>query len=235
VKAPASPAPVSVLVADDNPDILGMFHTLLGAGGPAGAYTVDAAASGDAALALLEENVYDLVITDLKMGGPDGLEVLRRVKAHSPATTVVIMTGYASLDTALEAIRGGAYDYLTKPFTLEEIEVLLGNVTDRIRTRREKALLERELEDAYRLISALQARGTGAGEGPEPVAAGPGDGPSEVRESSRRSEALAAYRAAAWTPERAAERLSALFGQGALSRDAYERLTRLIPRGPTVA
>jgi len=198
-----------------------------------GAYAADTAPSGEAAIALLDTHLYDLVLTDLKMGGCDGLAVLKAARARSPRTTVVLMTGYASLDTALEAIRGGAYDYITKPFTLAELEVLLANVTDRIRARREHALLVRELEDAYRLIAALQDDAHGdapAGRTPQsPPASGP-DAPPE-----RRAEALAAYRAADWTPERARERLAALFDQGALGPDAYERLTSLVPHRPTVA
>lgn len=231
---PPAPSPISVLVADDSPDILAMFRTLLDHDG----FAVDTAGSGDQALALLDEHVYDLVVTDLKMGGPDGLEVLARVKAVSPGTTVVMMTGYASLDTALTAIRGGAYDYLTKPFTLDEIEVLLTNVTDRIRGRRERTLLERELEDAYRLITALQHRraapGADPAHGPEPAADGE-EGTAPAGPSARRTEALAAYEAAAWTPERALERLSSLLRDGALSPDAYQRLAALVPGGPTVA
>jgi CheY-like chemotaxis protein len=231
--------PISALVVDDSPDIVALLRGLLEAEG----HVVETAASGTAALGLLEEHVYDLVITDLKMSGPDGLEVLARARATSPATTVVIMTGYASLDTALRAIRGGAYDYITKPFGLDEIEVLLTNVADRIRLRREKALLERELEDAYRLIAHLQYR-PAAGD-PDRAAPGPphpdpaprethGEAPQEAS-TDRRGEALAAYEAAAWTPERAAERLETLFRRGALSPDAYRRLTGLIPRKPTVA
>lgn len=230
--APPRPAPISVLVVDDSPDILALLQGLL----ESRDHVVETAASGHAALALLEEHVYDLVVTDLKMGGPDGLAVLAKAKATSPGTTVVIMTGYASLDTALEAIRGGAYDYITKPFGLDEIEVLLANVTDRIRMRREKALLERELEDAYRLIAFLQGPAPDAGGGdraaarpPHPDRAPHDDGPD------RRTEALAAYEAAAWTPQRAAERLEVLFQRGALSPDAYRRLAALIPRKPTVA
>jgi len=230
VRAPADRlGPISVLVVDDSPEILAMFQGLLHELPEKGGYVVDAAASGEAAVALLEDHVYDLVLTDLKMAGMDGLGVLKAVRARSPRTTVVLMTGYASLDTALEAIRGGAYDYIAKPFTLAELEVLLANVTDRIRARREHALLVRELEDAYRVIAALQNGPADAPQGQAPRATEP-PAPSE-----RRAEALAAYRAADWTPERAAERLDALFDQGALDSDAYERLSHLIPRRPTVA
>jgi len=227
------PTPIAVLVADDSPDILAMFRTLL----DRDEFAVDTAGSGDAALALLEDHVYDLVVTDLKMGGPDGLQVLTRVKAVSPGTTVVMMTGYASLDTALTAIRGGAYDYITKPFTLDEIEVLLANVTDRIRGRRERALLERELEDAYRLITLLQrqAAARGPADGPAPAGDAEGGEDAPAGASPRRTEALAAYEAAAWTPEQALARLATLLHDGALSPDAYQRLTALVPRGPTVA
>jgi DNA-binding NtrC family response regulator len=208
-----------------------MFRTLL----EAGDYVVDTAASGEEALGLLDERIYDLVVTDLRMGQAGGLDVLRRAGDRSPATMVVIMTGYAALDTALQAIRGGAYDYITKPFTLDEIEVLLTNASERVRIRREKALLERELEDAYRLIAALQARPTEAPhatQAPRADADGGGRPASPQRGSSRRAEALAA---AAWTPERAAERLATLLAQDALTREAYERLSALIPEEPTVA
>jgi CheY-like chemotaxis protein len=224
--------PISVLVVDDSPEILAMFQTMLHDAVDPRGYAVDTAPSGEAAVALLETCVYDLVLTDLKMGGLDGLAVLKAARERSPRTLVVLMTGYASLDTALKAIRGGAYDYLTKPFTLAELEVLLANVTDRIRMRREHALLVRELEDAYRVIAALQDAATGA----------PADGPGRTEphgavppEPERRAEALAAYRAADWNPERARERLAALFDQGALGPEAFERLTALVPRGPTVA
>jgi DNA-binding NtrC family response regulator len=222
--------PISVLVVDDSPEILGMFQMMLHESSDPGAYAVDTAPSGEAAVALLEDHVYDLVLTDLKMGGLDGLAVLAAARERSPRTTVVLMTGYASLDTALKAIRGGAYDYLTKPFTLAELEVLLANVTDRIRMRREHALLVRELEDAYRAIAALQD----AADAPEGHgrAAPPGALPAEPE---RRAEALAAYRAADWTPERARERLAALYHQGALDPEAFERLTAVVPRRPTVA
>jgi CheY-like chemotaxis protein len=163
----ARTGPISVLVVDDSPEILAMFQTMLhDAVDPCG-YAVETAPSGEAAIALLETCVYDLVLTDLKMGGLDGLAVLEAVRERSPRTLVILMTGYASLDTALRAIRAGAYDYLTKPFTLAELEVLLANVTDRIRMRREHALLVRELEDAYRVIAALQDAAAGApAEGP---------------------------------------------------------------------
>jgi len=232
---PADPArlgPISVLVVDDSAEILAMFQMMLHETADRGRYTVDTAPSGEAAVALLEDHVYDLVLTDLKMGGLDGLAVLAAARERSPRTTVILMTGYASLDTALKAIRGGAYDYITKPFTLAELEVMLANVTDRIRMRREHALLVRELEDAYRVIAAFQdaagSGGGGASGGAEPHGAVP-------VEPERRAEALAAYRAADWTPERARERLAALFEQGALGPEAFERLTALVPRGPTVA
>jgi DNA-binding response OmpR family regulator len=227
--------PISMLVVDDSPEILAMFQGILHEPSEAGGYAVDTAASGEAAIALLDTHVYDLVLTDLKMTGLDGLAVLEAVRERSPRTTVILMTGYASLDTALRAIRGGAYDYITKPFTLAELEVLLANVTDRIRARREHALLVRELEDAYRVIAALQNAPEGdaihgaASDDAAPNPAAPSAPPE------RRAEALAAYMAADWTPERARERLAALFHQGALDPEAYERLTALVPRRPTVA
>ena len=90
------------------------------------------------------------MVTDLKLPGMDGLEILRRVKAHGAETEVVMVTGYASVDTAIEATRMGAYHYLTKPIRLEEFENLIRRVVEKIR-------LHREAVD----LRALMMRGTG--------------------------------------------------------------------------
>ncbi len=81
-------------------------------------WEVDEAGSGEAALALLENISCDVILLDLRMAGMDGLTVMRQVKEHWPETMIIIMTAYASIDSAIEAVRQGAFDYLQKPCRL---------------------------------------------------------------------------------------------------------------------
>ena len=78
-------------------------------------YTVDTAASGDEAIDLLGKTDYDLVLTDLHMEGGDGLSVLNQIKRQAPLTISVVLTGFASVESAIAALQEGAYDYLIKP------------------------------------------------------------------------------------------------------------------------
>ena len=97
-------------------------------------FDVSSAGDGRAAQAaiLKEPARYGIVLTDLQLPGVDGLGVLRTVKQANPSAYVVIVTGYASLDSAIQAVRLGAYDYLTKPFSLGQIDVVLQRVRDRV-------------------------------------------------------------------------------------------------------
>jgi DNA-binding response OmpR family regulator len=90
---------------------------------------------------------FDIIIADLLMPEVDGLQVLQKSKECNPEGIVIIMTGYASLDTAIQAIRGGAYDYIRKPFKLDEIELIVKNAGERIALVRENRLLLQRLKD----------------------------------------------------------------------------------------
>lgn len=107
-----------ILLVDDEPNVLLTAQEIL----EREQYSVDAVASGAAALRALQKSTYDLVLTDLKMEGMDGLELLGHVQKHSPHTVTVMMTGYGSLDSALEAVRHGAYEYLLKPVSVEDLK-----------------------------------------------------------------------------------------------------------------
>lgn len=85
-------------------------------------YTVDTAASGDEAIALLAQKDYDLVLTDLHMEGGDGLSVLNQIRRHSPFTISVVLTGFASVESAIAALQEGAYDYLVKPCDIDSMK-----------------------------------------------------------------------------------------------------------------
>ena len=98
-------------------------------------YQVEGAASGEEAIQKLENrNVYDLVVTDLKMKKVDGLEVLKTVKASNQSTEVVLITAYGTISTAVQAIRDGAYDYVTKPF---KFSVLLARIRAHLRSHQQ--------------------------------------------------------------------------------------------------
>lgn len=107
-----------ILLVDDEPNVLFTAQEILRREN----YAVDAVADGNSAVKAIETSSYDLVLTDLKMEGMDGLELLAHVRQHSPQTVTVMMTGYASVDSALEAVRNGAYEYLLKPVSVEELK-----------------------------------------------------------------------------------------------------------------
>jgi len=87
---------------------------------------------------------FDIIVADLLMPGVDGLQVMEKSKEYNPDGVVIIMTGYASLDTAIQAIRGGAYDYIRKPFKLDELEIVIKNACEKISlTRENQRLLQR--------------------------------------------------------------------------------------------
>lgn len=100
---------------------------------------------------------YDIVITDLRLPDGNGLEVVRAAHSRRPDTLVTIVTGYASLDTAIEAIRLGAYDYVTKPFTLDQIGVQVRNMVQRILLSKENARLSVRLQELYQEVNRLQS------------------------------------------------------------------------------
>jgi DNA-binding NtrC family response regulator len=139
---------IPVLVVDDEPDIRELLAAYFSGRG----HAVACANDGRAALAALEREPrqYGLVVTDLHMPGADGLAVLKAAKSANPSCFVVIITGYASLDSAVQAVRLGAYDYLTKPFTMGQIEVIVGRIAERI-----------ALEERNRVLAA-QVNGRGA-------------------------------------------------------------------------
>lgn len=126
---------MDALIVDDDEavrDVIASYFTKLG-------LTVTSATDGRAAIALLERSNgrFGVIVTDLSLPGADGLAVLKAAKQMNASSYVVIVTGYASLDTAIAAVRHGAYDYLTKPFSLGQLEVILRRIVDRESLERE--------------------------------------------------------------------------------------------------
>jgi two-component system, NtrC family, response regulator PilR len=130
-----------VLVVDDERSMRDVLAIALRQSG----YDVTLADGGAAALERLRGETFDLVVTDLRMRETDGMAVLRAVRERAPETVVVVVTAYASTETAVEAMKLGAYDYVTKPFKLDEIRVTIANALERKRLQDENRALRRQL------------------------------------------------------------------------------------------
>src|SRR5947207_9730593 len=130
-----------VLVVDDERSMREVLAIALRQAG----YDVTVAEDGDAAVEQLRKERFDLVVTDLRMRDTDGLAVLKAARERAPETVVVVVTAYASTETAVEAMKLGAYDYVTKPFKLDEIRVTIANALERKRLQDENRVLRRQL------------------------------------------------------------------------------------------
>jgi DNA-binding NtrC family response regulator len=137
--------PPSVLLIDDEPLMrLSMLDALKAVG-----YDVHAAATGREGLQKLDEETFEIVITDLRLPGSNGLDLLQVCKQRSPRTEVIVITAHGSVETAVEAMRRGAYDYITKPFSMEELLLIVERVTKVLALRQENLLLREELEGKF--------------------------------------------------------------------------------------
>ena len=118
-------------------------------------YRIQQASSGEEALKFLQEHPVDLILTDLKLKGMTGLQLLSEARALDPEIVVIIMTAYASVETAVEAMRKGAYDYITKPFINDEIRVMLRRALNERHLSQENRHLKRELRERYRFENII--------------------------------------------------------------------------------
>jgi two-component system response regulator PilR (NtrC family) len=130
-----------VLVVDDEQSMRDLLAIMLRQTG----FEVSVADGGETAVERLKTETFDLVVTDLRMRKLDGLAVLKAAKEHSPRTVVLVVTAYASTETAVEAMKLGAYDYITKPFKLDELKVTVANALERRRLQEENLALKRQL------------------------------------------------------------------------------------------
>ena len=135
----------TVLIVEDEPKMLRLLELNLSDGG----YTTRSAASAEAALSLLRQESVDLVLTDLRLPGMDGLEFLQAAKRVNAALPVVVMTAYGTVETAVEAMKAGASDYVLKPFSLEEIKLIIRKELDVHHLREENRSLREALGRRY--------------------------------------------------------------------------------------
>ncbi len=137
--------PPSVLIIDDEPLIrLSMTDALKAVG-----YEVRAAATGQEGLDLLAGATFNIVITDLRLPGTNGLGLLQVCKQRSPLTEVLLITAHGSVETAVEAMKGGAYDFIMKPFSMEELLLIVDRVSKVLALREENLQLREELEGKF--------------------------------------------------------------------------------------
>lgn len=131
-----------LLVVDDERIALrNLEHVLRKAG-----HEVSATTSGANALALLEKQAFDLVLTDLKMEKVDGMQILRRSRELRPAAEVIMITGHATLDSAIEAMKAGAFHYLTKPYRLDEVRQVVAAALEKVHLKQENQVLRDQLD-----------------------------------------------------------------------------------------
>lgn len=155
-----------LLIVDDEPNMCTMLAAMVARHG----YQVQSCADGEAALSLIASEQFDFILCDVKMPKLDGLGFLEQGREHLGETTVIMMSAYGTIDLALEAMRAGAYDFISKPFKSDEVLLALKKAAERERLRRENAELKRRLQTlqtatgfgamigASRAIKALFAR-----------------------------------------------------------------------------
>ncbi|UCH22570.1 MAG: sigma-54-dependent Fis family transcriptional regulator [Deltaproteobacteria bacterium] len=131
-----------ILVVDDELSMRELLEFMLSKEG----YSVSCAEGGRQAISMLEERHFDLLLCDIKLGDITGLDVLRASKKHSPETVVIMISAYATTETAVEAMNAGAYDYVPKPFDNDELKQTVANALDTKTLEHEKKILDDELK-----------------------------------------------------------------------------------------
>ena len=119
----------TILVVDDDDAHRGMLRMMLKTWG----YAVEEASDGDEAVAAVREKSFAAVLTDVRMGKVNGIEAMKQILSYNPSLPVILMTAYSSVETAVEALRIGAYDYLIKPLDFDALKATLARAIDRPR------------------------------------------------------------------------------------------------------
>jgi two-component system response regulator HydG len=134
-----------ILVVDDEASHRTMLKAVLTSEG----YQISEADDGKTAIEAVEGESYDLILMDVRMTELDGIEAMQEIKKISPAIPIIIMTAYGSVETAVDALKSGAYDYLTKPLDIEELKILIQKALDHYRLREENIVLRERLADRF--------------------------------------------------------------------------------------
>jgi DNA-binding NtrC family response regulator len=132
---------INVLIVDDEEPARRLLKKELGRKG----FYTDTAEDGRKALEKLREASFDLVLLDIVMPGMDGMALMKKLRNDPAAPAIVVLTGRATVDTAVEAMKNGAYDYLTKPYKLEELDIIINRAYEQRKLRIENQILQQEL------------------------------------------------------------------------------------------
>lgn len=147
---------ISILIVDDEESVRDSLYNWFIEDG----FRVESAENAKRALTMLESDEFDIILADIKMPGMDGLEMLRRIKTIKPDSIVIVMTAFATVDTAVKALKDGAYDYVTKPFDPDDLTHLIRNATKQISLFDENENLKKKvvsLENVEDLIGNSEA------------------------------------------------------------------------------
>ena len=134
-----------ILVADDEQSMREFLDIMLKKEG----YKVSLASNGEEVAKLVDNDLFDLVLLDIRMPKLDGISALKKIKSNAPETIVIMITAYASADTAIKAMKEGAYDYITKPFKVEEIKLIIKNALEKKNLQKENILLKQVVRDRF--------------------------------------------------------------------------------------
>lgn len=142
---------VRILIIDDEEVVCQSCSRILGEQG----YIIDAAQRGLEAFSLIDKHRYDILIVDLKMPGISGMEVLQKVKETHPEIDVLMITGYSTIETAVQAMKLGAFDYICKPFNPDELSIIVSRIVEKRRLLSENTYLQKELGAKYKLNNII--------------------------------------------------------------------------------
>ncbi len=135
----------SILVVDDDPAHRTMLRALLGGWG----YEIFEADDGSTAIQEVKDRYFDLILMDVRMLNVSGLEALAQIKSYNPAIPVIIMTAFSSVETAVEALKNGAYDYLTKPLDFDKLRLTIERAMEHLQLKEENRILKRNLGEQF--------------------------------------------------------------------------------------
>lgn len=135
----------NILVVDDDAAHRAMLMTLVGEWG----FKMDGASDGESAVAMCAKRPFDLILMDVRMTGISGIEALKEIKAYNPAIPILIMTAYSNVESAVEAIKAGAYDYLTKPLNFDDLRLTINRALDHALLRNENSALKNSLSASF--------------------------------------------------------------------------------------
>jgi DNA-binding response OmpR family regulator len=220
--------PIRVLIVDDDQICREILRETLAT------HEVEVTLAGDGieGLEKLSAGPFDILITDLNMPRMDGLTLLQEARKHYPHILTIIITGYGSLESAIEAIRKGTYDYIQKPFKIEEILIVTRNAIEKIKMLREKHRILEELGLAYRKLHQFEAERASR---EDPAAREAEDGSSEILNTvclfPRHTLPLSLFERSPEEPGdilTVLERLKDLRQQGIISDDELDRLKKRV-------